>query len=207
MAIMNFKLSRTQFTLCIVFISSYLLLNVYGFTEDNDVPLSKLSQNVGAPTLKVLYCYSCGYRKAFDEYSSIIQQKYPFINIDGQNYDPPGFNMMLARLIGLLKMVVLACVFGSVNIFNYINRPEPAWWTWCTSNKLYACLMIFFLSNLVEGQLVQSGAFEMSLNDVPVWSKLETGRIPQPTELFQIIDNHMRFDNSIEVNGGLGFDK
>lgn len=29
--------------------------------------------------------------------------------------------------------------------------------------------------------------------DVPVWSKLETGRIPQPPELFQIIDSHMQF--------------
>lgn len=43
--------------------------------------------------------YSCGYRKTFDQYVTIIQQKYPFIVIDGQNYDPPGFNMYLARLI------------------------------------------------------------------------------------------------------------
>lgn len=27
--------------------------------------------------------------------------------------------------------------------------------------------------------------------DVPLWSKLETGRIPQPPELFQMIDNHL----------------
>lgn len=35
----------------------------------------------------------------FDEYVSIIQQRYPEIRIDGANYDPPGFNMYLARLI------------------------------------------------------------------------------------------------------------
>lgn len=29
------------------------------------------------------------------------------------------------------------------------------------------------------------------ISDVPVWSKLETGRIPQPMELFQIIDFHL----------------
>lgn len=33
-------------------------------------------------------------------------------------------------------------------------------------------------------------------SDVPVWSKLETGRIPQPPELFQIIDNHIRLDQT-----------
>lgn len=64
-------------------------------------------------------------------------------------------------------------------------------------------MMLFFLCNIVEGQLIQSGAFEISLNDVPVWSKLETGRIPQPAELFQIIDSHMQFtDSKVEFNNG-----
>ncbi|GJQ66839.1 hypothetical protein Trydic_g7870 [Trypoxylus dichotomus] len=169
----------------------------------NDIPVSKLSHNVGAPTLTFLYCYSCGYRKAFDEYASIIQQKYPFIIIDGRNYDPPGINMFVARLLGILKLLVIVCILGGVNIFNYLNQPQPSWWQWCLENKLYACMMLFFLCNVIESQLTQSGAFEISLNDIPVWSKLETGRIPQPAELFQIIDSQMKFtDQTIEFNTG-----
>ncbi|MDH3003685.1 MAG: Rdx family protein [Candidatus Shikimatogenerans sp. JK-2022] len=57
-------------------------------------------------------------------------------------------------------------------------------------------MMLFFLCNIIEGQLIQSGAFEISFNDVPVWSKLETGRIPQPAELFQIIERQMQFTDS-----------
>lgn len=56
-------------------------------------------------------------------------------------------------------------------------------------------MMLFFLCNTIEGQLVSSGAFEIYLNDMPVWSKLETGRIPQPPELFQIIENTQRLFN------------
>lgn len=142
--------------------------------------------------------------------------------VDGSNYDPPGIHMFLARLIvsfsifntnykqtkhfifqGIIKMMIIICIVGSVNIFNYINQPQPSWWQWCINNKLYSCLMIFFLVNIIEGELIQSGAFEISLNDVPVWSKLETGRIPQPAELFQIIDNHMQFsDKKIEFDNG-----
>lgn len=33
---------------------------------------------------------------------------------------------------------------------------------------------------------------KICFSDVPIWSKLETGRIPQPPELFQIIDTHMQ---------------
>lgn len=67
--------------------------------------------------------------------------------------------------------------------------------------------MFFFLSNIIEGQLVQSGAFEITLNDVPVWSKLETGRIPQPAELFQIIDSHMQFTGRASIDFNNGFAK
>lgn len=169
---------------------------------EDDLPVSKLSQNVGAPTLKFLYCYSCGYRKMFDQYSQVINQKYPYLLVDGANYEPPGLYMLIVRILGTLKMLAIVCILGSVNIFNYINLQPPSWWQWCIENKIYACMMIFFLSNLIEGQLMQSGAFEISLNDVPIWSKLESGRIPQPAELFQIIDSHMQFtDTKVELNG------
>ncbi|CAG9854624.1 unnamed protein product [Phyllotreta striolata] len=167
---------------------------------NEDVPLSKLSQNIGTPTLRILYCYSCGYKKMFDQYSTIINQKYPYILVDGGNYDPPGFNMFIAKAIGWIKMAIILCILAKINVFEYINQPRPSWWDWCTENRLYACMMLFFLCNILEGQLIQSGAFEISLNDVPLWSKLETGRIPQPAELFQIIDSHMQFDSKIELN-------
>ena len=68
-------------------------------------------------------------------------------------------------------------------------------------------MMTFFLCNAVETQLISTGAFEISLNDMPVWSKIESGRIPQPGELFQIIDNHMNMNHvpgTQTSNKGLG---
>jgi len=70
-------------------------------------------------------------------------------------------------------------------------------------NKLYACMMTFFLCNAVETQLISTGAFEIQLNDMPLWSKLESGRIPQPGELFQIIENHINMRAS-QLGGGGG---
>lgn len=35
----------------------------------------------------------------FDDYVNIINEKYPDIIIDGRNYDPPGVNIYLSRLI------------------------------------------------------------------------------------------------------------
>ncbi|CAH0556738.1 unnamed protein product [Brassicogethes aeneus] len=187
---------------CLLLIAGLSLLGSCSDLINDDIPLTKLSQNVGSPTLKVLYCYSCGYKKMFDQYVQIINQKYPHINIDGGNYDPPGLSLAIAKFIGIAKMLIIVCIIGGVNVFEYLNQPRPSWWAWCLENKLYACMMLFFLCNLLEGQLIQSGAFEMTLNDVPVWSKLETGRVPQPSELFQIIDSHMQFtaETKLEFN-------
>lgn len=129
----------------------------------------------------------------FEQYAAILHQKYPEISVEGDMYPPPDYKVLLARAMGAVKMLLIICILGSVNIFNFLGLQEPSWWTWCTRNKLYSCIMIFFVCNAVEGQLLSTGAFEISMNDIPLWSKLETGRIPQPPELFKIIENHMQF--------------
>ncbi|KAL5238779.1 hypothetical protein ACI65C_006189 [Semiaphis heraclei] len=144
-------------------------------------------------TLKFRYCYSCGYQKAFDQYSSILSEKYPNLRIDGANYDPSVAHLIAAKVLSLAKMAIIIAIGSGINVFEYIGNEQPNWWIWCTSNKIYACLVVFFGSNMFEGMLISTGAFELFLNDIPVWSKLETGRIPQPAELIQIIDNYLLF--------------
>ena len=58
-------------------------------------------------------------------------------------------------------------------------------------------LPFFFLSNAVETQLVSTGAFEITVDKMPVWSKIESGRIPQPPELFQIVDTHLKMNTGM----------
>nr|CAD7425513.1 unnamed protein product [Timema monikensis] len=146
--------------------------------------------------------YSCGYQKAFQEYYTILQQKYPEIIVEGENYNPSGLSMIIAKALGVIKMALIVCIVSGVNILQYTGIPLQSWWSWCVDNKLYSCMMVFFLSNALEGQLVSTGAFEISFNDMPVWSKLETGRIPQPPELFQIIDNNLQFQTTVELKPG-----
>jgi len=47
-------------------------------------------------------------------------------------------------------------------------------------------LLVFgglFGCNIMSGQLINTGAFEVTLNGTPVWSKIESGRFPQLPEL------------------------
>lgn len=173
-----------------ILIGLVIILCWNGGDAEKEIPMTRFSQNVGAPTLTFLYCHSCGYRKAFEEYTSILSEKYPEIAVIGANYDPPNMNFFLSKAILFLKLVFILIIMSSFDIWGYLGQAVPAWYRWCAENKLYACMMVFFVGNMLEAQLISSGAFEISLNDVPVWSKLQTGRIPAPQELFQIIDSH-----------------
>lgn len=40
-----------------------------------------------------------------------------------------------------------------------------------------------FMCNVLSGNLLNTGAFEVSYNGAPVWSKIETGRFPDMDEM------------------------
>ncbi|KAJ8681150.1 hypothetical protein QAD02_016937 [Eretmocerus hayati] len=194
----------SKLSLCVIFV----LLCSFGSRANlpDDVPLTKLGSFKSGPTIRFFYCYSCGYKKVFEDYVNILHQKYPELQIDGENYQPPGPNMMIAKFLGVAKILVILIILSKIDIFQWIGQPQPFWWQWCMDNRLYSCVMLFFASNATEGYLISSGAFEIHFNDVPIWSKIETGRIPQPAELFQIIDTHLQMLFPEMDLGKLGMD-
>lgn len=123
-------------------------------------------------------------------------EKYPSLLVEGDAYPPPPPRMQLAHALSLLKLALIALVLLGVDPFSLMGAQTPTFFSWMVSNKLYSCLMLFFVCGAIESKLVSTGAFEIYFNDVRVWSKIETGRIPSPPELFQIIDNQVFLKSS-----------
>ncbi|CAF1047286.1 unnamed protein product [Brachionus calyciflorus] len=164
------------------------------------IPSLKMKSNV--QTLKFLYCFSCGYKNAFEQYSQLIKSRFPELNIIGENYTPGKHRLILAQVLSVLKMVIIGFIISGTSPFTYFNLATPNVFTWATQNKFYSCLMIFFLSNAIETSLISSGAFEIYLNGMQIWSKLESDRIPHEKELMQILD--MNFNFETEKNNAFG---
>lgn len=61
-------------------------------------------------------------------------------------------------------MLLILAIIAGTNVFDYLGLETPTIWTWTQQNKFYACLMIFFLCNAVETQLISTGAFEILFN-------------------------------------------
>jgi len=102
----------------------------------------------------------------------------------------------MSQIIGMLKMIVIGMIMFSFNPWTYFGSDvlgsTPSIVTWAHENKIYACLMTFFLCNMVETQLISSGAFEVTVNGEKVWSKLETGGAPQPTTLVNLVRDQLK---------------
>lgn len=105
--------------------------------------------------------------------------------------------MYISKILVVAKYALMALIGSSFDIFGFFGMVPPTFWLWATENKLFAIMMTFFFTNMLEAQLISSGAFEISLNDIPIWSKITTGRIPAPQELFQIIESHLQFTNNL----------
>lgn len=52
----------------------------------------------------------------------------------------------------------------------------------------------------IAGSLMSTGAFEIFLGDQQIWSKLESGRVPSPSELISIIDQQMELRGVKVIN-------
>ena len=84
--------------------------------------------------------------------------------------------MALAQLLQLT-------FFGGLAI-SLIGRgllPEP--YSKFIENNQMPILGACFLCNVVAGNLLSTGAFEVAYNGETLWSKIETGRFPQMDEL------------------------
>jgi len=128
----------------------------------------------------------------FEEYAQLIHQRYPSIHIEGDNYPPTALKQMLSQVLGVVKIALIVAIIAGQNPFQMIGMQTPSAFEWALNNKISACMLLFFLGNMIEGQLISTGAFEVSFNDQILWSKLESGRVPQPEEVFRMIEDQIR---------------
>lgn len=157
---------------------------------DREIRAPKMSQ-YAVPTIKFLFCSSWGYRNAFEQMAQAIRDRYPGLQVEGGNFPPPPLRQMIAQTLSAFKFILIILLISGQNPFLHFNVATPEAFTWAMENKVYACMMVFFVSNMIETQLISTGAFEIDFNGINMWSKIQTGRIPTGPELFQMIESNM----------------
>ncbi len=72
----------------------------------------------------------------YDQFSYAIQQKYPDLIVQGDNYPPTVERAFIAQVFGIGKLILIGLVIGSQNPFAWFGRGTPDIWTWALQNKV-----------------------------------------------------------------------
>jgi hypothetical protein len=72
----------------------------------------------------------------FEQYSQVIRQRYPELNIVGENYNPTPWKVSVAQFLGSFKLILIGVILFGVNPFTYLNIPTPMFFLWATENKV-----------------------------------------------------------------------
>ena len=103
-------------------------------------------------------------------------------NISGSNYPPPKYAVIIANLTSALWLIGLLLVFMGESIFKSLKIQEPELFTTIKNNKVTTIVILFFMNSFGNSQLA-TGAFEIYIDGLLVYSKLQTKRLPTADDL------------------------
>mmetsp|Transcript_1588 Transcript_1588/g.2166 ORF Transcript_1588/g.2166 Transcript_1588/m.2166 type:complete len:141 (-) Transcript_1588:584-1006(-) len=111
------------------------------------------------------------------EYSQFCQRQYPGMKVTADIMQASNENRMIASFVGYAQAAGFAVAFFGPAIFGALSMPQPEWATYMQENKGLA-IGGFFMGNIITGNLVQTGAFEIYLGPELLHSKIGTGVLP-----------------------------
>jgi len=114
-------------------------------------------------------------------------------SVTGELYPPPPLASFLAQVFGILQIVGMAVIVLGDTFFNLLGFAEPPafYKEYVAENKVQVFLGLF-LANAYISSFTATGAFEVYFNDTLVYSKLETGRMPNLQQIIGGIESLMQ---------------
>jgi selT/selW/selH-like putative selenoprotein len=135
------------------------------------------------PIPKVRICRNR--RGAFNQVQQLVAQRYPHIEVIGSTYPIPPLNAALAEAATIARSAVLALALAGDAVLNFLNMRVPQLYVDNVApNRFGWCIGAWFLGNMLNNQLTGTGAFEIFADEKLVFSKLQTGRLPNLEELW-----------------------
>lgn len=103
--------------------------------------------------------------------------------VDAVQYPPHPMGVVAVQIAGVTQMALIVLMIGGTNVFKMLGvAPVPEWYQVIADNKILAFGSVW-MGNNVAAQLVATGAFEIEVDGVLVFSKLETGRLPDVNDI------------------------
>ena len=104
--------------------------------------------------------------------------------VTGDNYPPPPIAELLLKIMSVIQMVGLIMVFLGEKSFLLLGMSHaPSWYASVQKNGMQIAIFVYLLLPNMLSKYLVTGAFEIILDGETIFSKLDTGRLPQFADL------------------------
>ena len=132
-------------------------------------------------------------QRNFLQVKQFLEQNFPELegNISGGNFPPPPHAFYLQNMLTFLHIVAVGFIFMGDTIWSFVpfvNSP-PWWYVKCKENAMQTLIVIFLvIPSMVQSQFT-TGAFEITLDGVTLFSRIESGQFPTAPQLIELFKN------------------
>ena len=103
---------------------------------------------------------------------------------------PPPLVELLLKLLSGLQLGGLVVVVLGRNVFGLLGmRTVPTWFQSIEKNGVQLAILVYLLLPQMLSKYLVTGAFEIELDGETIFSKLQTGRLPQYADLVDPLVN------------------
>jgi thioredoxin reductase-like selenoprotein T len=118
----------------------------------------------------------------------IVQRQSKELIVTGAEYPPSPEKALLSQVLSFLSMGFILTVAVGDLVLPLIGMPIPDTLKTIQENKMMCCIGAQLIVGGFAASLTATGAFEIYVDDVLVFSKLETGQHISPIQLASIFE-------------------
>jgi selT/selW/selH-like putative selenoprotein len=121
------------------------------------------------------------------EIQQIMEKNFKNVIVNGEEYPLSQTRKFLSYSVMAIQFLIFTLLI-LCNFKNIINSILPNnLIDWIGENKLRTFFITFFMGNLLQSNISNTGAFEIFYNGNQIWSKLNMGDVPNINQLIQML--------------------
>jgi selT/selW/selH-like putative selenoprotein len=112
------------------------------------------------------------------------------VEVTGEQYPLSPMKKMFSNMIMAIQIAIVGIIVAPDFVKSKVTFIPGEIVDLISQNKIIAGVGAFFGGNIINSIISNSGALEIFYNDKLIWSKLQSGNVPNVQGLVQLIKQH-----------------
>ncbi len=125
------------------------------------------------------------------EIQQIMEKNFKNVIVKGEEYPLNFIRKILSYVVTITQISVFTTMILGESIKPFLINFIPNYLIdWIIENKLLSLVISFFAGNILQSNISNTGAFEIFYNGNQIWSKLQTGNVPNINQLIMLLNQN-----------------